>query len=243
MGSVDLSSDRWVVLSRVAHGDGAWIVRVFSRELGVVAVWAPVGKARQRKVGAYHPCSLLEAHGIRRKGSEGLFRFAEVRRAMPLDVLVTDVRRSAVAFFLSEVMWRTFPEEHAHPEVADLLWNAAADLAQTQSPQHVHLHFLASLIDHLGLAPEAQPPGPALGLNLATGEWTPVPLADIDQWPPETAAAFAALVAMAREGGPAPLIGSAIRRQLVAGMVRYIQHHLSGPKTIKSLDVLEAVFA
>jgi hypothetical protein len=30
---------------------------------------------------------------------------------------------------------------------------------------------------------------------------------------------------------------------LIAGMVRYIQHHLSGPKTIKSLDVLEAVFA
>lgn len=243
MASVDLSADRWVVLGSVPHGDSAWIVRAFSRELGLIAVWTPVGKARKRKVAAYHPLSLLEVHGVKRKGSEGLYRFAEARRAAPMDALLADVRRSAVAFFLAEMMWRTFPEEHPHPEVADLLWNAASDLCQTASPHHTHLHFLAGLIDLLGLAPEAQPAGPALGFSLITGEWIPVTLPDDDHWPAPTAAAFAALLAASRTATAPPPIASPIRRQLIAGMVRYIQHHLSGPKTIKSLEVLEAVFA
>lgn len=243
MASVDLSADRWVVLGSVAHGDSAWIVRAFSRELGLIAVWTPVGKARKRKVAAYHPLSLLEVHGVRRKGSEGLYRFAEARRSEPMDALLADVRRSAVAFFLAEMVWRTFPEEHPHPDVADLLWETAAALCQTDSPHRIHLHFLAGLIDLMGLAPEAQPAGPSLGFNLAKGEWLPVTLPDEDHWPAQTAAAFAALLESSRASTTSPPIAGPIRRQLIAGMVRYIQHHLSGPKTIKSLDVLEAVFA
>jgi hypothetical protein len=39
------------------------------------------------------------------------------------------------------------------------------------------------------------------------------------------------------------VLNSEERRKLVLGQVRYLQHHLSGPRTIKSYEVLESVFS
>ncbi|MGB1075530.1 MAG: DNA repair protein RecO [Flavobacteriales bacterium] len=243
MASVDLPADRWVVLSSVAHGDSAWIVRALSRELGVIAVWTPVGKVKKRKVAMFHPMALLEVNGIHRKGSEGLYRFKEARRAVQMDALLTDVRRSAVAFFLAELVWRTLPEEHPHSEVADLLWSAATSLSTTDAPQHVHLRFLIGLVIQLGLAPEAPPSEHVPGFNLMTGEWEGVHLHSEDLWDAGTASAFWSCLSSAKSGVDHPKLPGEMRRRLVPGMVRYIQHHLSGLKTIKSLQVLEEVFA
>ena len=85
MASINLDEDRLIVLSSTVYGDDSSIVRVFSRALGVVPIWVKMGKTRRsRGEGAkWHPLALLDARGLNRKGSEGLFR---VRTADRLDL-------------------------------------------------------------------------------------------------------------------------------------------------------------
>lgn len=240
MATVDLAADRWIILGSVPHGDGAMIVRAFSETLGSVGVWVPTGKRKPRFL---HPLALVEAHGVGRRGAEGLLRYKELTRAVPMEAVVTEARRSAVAFFLAEVMWRTFPEEHAQADIFEFLWQTAENLSVTAEPHRVHLDFLIGAVQILGLSPDHFPSQAGCGFNLATGEWEETPMENDDHWGPVTAAAFVHCL-RARDGQePAQPIAGAVRRKLVAGLVRYIQHHLSGPRTIKSLEVLEALFA
>ena len=111
MGSISIDQDRVIVLSSKAHGDQTRVIRVLSRELGVVPLWVRLGTGKKRQAGLWHPGALLEVTGLKRKGSEGLFRFHEVNRVVMFEKLISEVRRSSVAFFLSEVVLKTLPEE------------------------------------------------------------------------------------------------------------------------------------
>ena len=232
-----------VVLGITPYGDNSQIVRVFSRTLGVVALWVRTGKGKHRKQAMWHPCALLDVSGVQRKGPEGLIRYKEVRPAVVFDRLTTDALRSSVAFFLAEVMIKTFPEESPHPEVVDLLWQTILKLDQIPKTGWVHVAFLGRLIDILGFSPAEKANDIAQGLSLQTGDWEWVVLEDEDHLGPLLAAVFTALA----NGKDAEVICAELeakqRRQLVLGQVRYLQHHLSGPKEIKSYEVLESLFA
>lgn len=239
MASINLDEDRLIVLSSTVHGDDSSIVRVFSRALGVVPIWVKMGKTRRaRGEGAkWHPLALLDARGLHRKGSEGLFRVRTADRAHRLNALTTDVRRSAVAFFLAEFLWKTFPEEAAHPEVVDWTWRWVVELDATPHPANVHVRYLAGLTALLGLAPASAPPSAAHGLDLTTGEYMPVDTPDETHMSPLGTQAFYTL----SQGGEFPVNGG-MRRELVLGLVHYIQLQLSGVRTLKSYEVLEAIF-
>jgi DNA repair protein RecO (recombination protein O) len=242
MGSISIDQDRVIVLSMTAHSDNTRVIRVMSRELGVVPLWVRLGSGKKRQAGLWHPGALLEVSGLKRKGSEGLFRFNEAHRAVMFEKLISDVRRSSVAFFLSEVVLKTFPEESAHPEVFELLWNTLTQLESIPQTGWVHVHFLGQLITLLGLAPTPET-RVGRGLDLQTGEWMDGVFEDDDHLGPDLAVWFAHWTMPQAALNVSPKLSISERRRLVLGQVRYLQHHLSGPKTIQSYDVLESIFS
>jgi len=239
MASIALDQDRFIVLSSTTHGDDSSIVRVFSRALGVIPIWVKMGKARRSRGEAakWHALALLDAGGLQRKGSEGLFRVRTVDRAARLDAITTDVRRASVAFFLAEFLWKTFPEEAAHPEVVDWTWKWVEVLNETDRPASVHVRYLAGLTSLLGLSPESPPPTDRHAFKLETGEYELHLEGSAGQLSPGATRTFFGLV----QGQDVQVTGSE-RRELVLGLVRYIQIHLSGEREIKSYEVLEAIF-
>ncbi|MDG2209964.1 MAG: DNA repair protein RecO C-terminal domain-containing protein [Flavobacteriales bacterium] len=243
MSSVRIDLDRAIVLGITPHGDNSRIVKVLSRSLGVVALWVPLGSGKKRQLGMWHPGALLEISGLQRKGSEGLLRFKEARRAYLYEQLVTDVKRSSVAFFLSEVVMKTFPDESAHPELLDLLWETLQNLDTVAQTGWVHVRFLGQLISHLGLAPTGHLRNERDGLDLQTGEWQQGVLEDEDHFGPKLARVFVFWTLDSSSLEDPFVLNSEERRKLVLGQVRYLQHHLSGPRTIKSYEVLESVFS
>jgi len=233
MASVRLDADRWVVLDVVPYSDTGHVAKVLSRELGVVAVWV-----RGKGVKAvWHPLAVLEASGVSRKGSEGLFRYSEVRRVRVPERLTTEAARAAVAFFVAEVLVRVLPDQSAQPEVFDAAVDLAVRLDTDARIGTPHADFLGHVIALLGLAP-LPPPGPRAGLDLATGEWVERPGGDEGFLAPEAAQAFYARTCR-RDCGPLP---QALRKDVVLGQLRYLQLHLSGPRRLRSYEVLEAVF-
>lgn len=233
MASVRLDADRWVVLDVVPYSDSGHVAKVLSRALGVVAVWV-----RGKGVKAvWHPLAVLEAAAVSRKGSEGLFRYGEVRRVRVPERMTTEAARAAVAFFVAEVLVRILPEQSPHPDVFDAAVDLAVRLDTAERIGTPHADFLGTAIALLGLAP-SPPPDPRMGLDLASGEWAERASGDDGFLAPEAARAF-----YARTAGPVddPLPLS-VRKVVVMAQLRYLQLHLSGPRRLRSYEVLEAVF-
>jgi hypothetical protein len=234
MASVRLEADRWLVLDVVPYSDSGHVAKVLSRTLGVVAVWVR-GKGVKS---VWHPLSVLEVTGVSRKGSEGLFRYGEVRRVRIPERMTTEAARAAVAFFVAEVLMRILPEQTPHPELHDAAVELAVRLDVDERIGTPHVDFLGTAIGLLGLAPP-EPPHPHAGFNLATGEWEERQGGDDGFLAPEVAHAFAERVFTAE---PKPL-PNALRKPVVLAQLRYLQLHLSGPRTVRSYEVLEAVFS
>ena len=242
MASVRRDSEQGVVLGPVAFGEDSRVVRVLTLGLGVVAVWVPGGGGRKgRNVGLWQPLNLLEFNDLNRRGAEGLFRFKEVRRPHLHVRIPSEVPRSAVAFFLAELVAKTLPEDTPHPEIAQALWQTALALDSEPHIAWLHVVFLAQMVQLLGLAP-SEPPSPRHGLSWRTGEWVWEPLRDEDHLEPALAHPWAALCA---RGDLSALAGCQAkdRKALLVGPLRYLRHQMGAPTALKSLAVLEEVFS
>jgi hypothetical protein len=152
-----------------------------------------------------------------------------------------------VAFFVAEVLMKTFPEGSPHPEVVDLAWEFALRLDAEDLATNQHAHFLGDLIRVLGIQPPPQPTeeseGGPLGLDLVHGHWVARPGDDADHLDADAALKFVALSEPNSPGDPeAELATGEVRKRVLLGQVRYLQNHLSGPRDILSYEVLETVF-
>ena len=137
---------------------------------------------------------------------------------------------------------KTLPEESAHPEVFDLFWHTLERLETIPQTGWMHVQFLGQLIALLGLAPTPEPLE-LKGLDLQTGEWIDGVYEDDDHLGPQLAALFVHWTTPEASMDSPQKLSPTQRRHLVLGQVRYLQHHLSGPKTIQSYDVLESIFS
>jgi hypothetical protein len=238
--SLSIDREPCIVLSVVPYNDGRRVVRVIGRSLGTVALWVNEGRGKNRQVGKWHPGALLELHGVSRKGESGLVRFKEARRTFIPVAMFQDVRRSAVAFFLCELVAKLFPEETAHPEVYDLFQGAMERIEKEGQVGWVHAEFMGRLIELLGIAPAPPVHASEDVLDLQTGEWKHAMGTAEDHLPPPLSHWFTALI---RGERPAEGATFSHRKDLIQGQLRYLNNQMGGLREIKSYEVLEQVFA
>ena len=237
--SLSLDREPCIVLSVVPYNDGRRVVRVLGETLGTIALWVTEGRGKSRQVGKWHPGAMLELRGVSRKGSEGLVRFKEARRThIPVEMF-QDVRRSAVAFFLCELVAKLFPEEIAHPEVYALFQTALKQVEQVEQVGWIHAEFMGQLIALMGLAPAPPLSAGADVLDLQSGEWKHAMGTAEDHLPPPLSHWFMELTG---EAGRHFTASFSERKELIKGQLRYLGHQLGGLREIKSYEVLEQVF-
>ena len=236
-----LSLDRepCIVLSVVPYNDGRRVVRVLGETLGAVALWVTEGRGKNRQGGKWHPGAMLELRGLSRKGSEGLVRFKEARRTHIPVAMFHDARRSAVAFFLCELVGKLFPEETAHPEVYTLFQTALMRVEEEEQVGWIHAEFMGQLIALMGLAPARPTSAGADVLDLQSGEWKHAMGTAEDHLPPPLSQWF---VDLTGETGRHFTASFSDRKELIKGQIRYLGHQLGGLREIKSSKVLEQVF-
>lgn len=236
--SLSLDREPCIVLSVLPYNDGRRVVRVLGETLGMVALWVTEGRGKNRQVGKWHPGAMLELRGVSRKGSEGLVRFKEARRTHIPIALFQDVRRSAVAFFLCELVAKIFPEEIAHPEVYSLFQEALTRVEDEDQVGWIHAEFMGQLIAMMGLTPANSSMTGADVLDLQSGEWKHAMGTAEDHLPPPLSHWFMALT-----GGNRRFTATfSERKELIKGQLRYLGHQLGGIREIKSYEVLEQVF-
>lgn len=234
-----------IALTTVRHKDGVSILRVFSREHGVVGCLVREGvKGARRARNLFAPLALLDLVGMRTL-KEDLYRFDRADRVLAQNRTLAEVPRSAIAMFLAECVLRTFDSGSAHGEVFDVLWRAAQRTEQASAIGRIHLAFLVEAVSVCGLCPDAPTAAPS-GMerfNLATAEWESGPPLGEDYLSVAEAEPFLRIQGMDFDRLQSEVLSHDVRNQLVLQYVRYLQLHLSSPRTIKSWEVLSLVLA
>ena len=228
-----------LVLGGVPYGDRSRIVRLLTEEHGVVALW--VANARKDK-GLWHPMAALQVAELTQKKGQGLWQGRGVHRAMPQLGLRNSPERTAVAFFVAECLALVLHEEGPAEEAFHLALDACMLVESAEDVSMIPVHFMAHLVQTLGLLPPVAPPS-AKGFNVETGEYVwglgegkhvlDVPVI----------AAMVAIPGTKFDDLRAMNLTRVQRKELALGAFRYMRSQLGLHRELKSYEVLEALFA
>lgn len=107
-------------------------------------------KSTKSKIALYQPLTLLDLVVYHRENAN-LNRIKEAKCFYPYQHLQSDVRKSAVAMFINEIINRTIKEESHAGELCEFLFHSMVMLDQpTIQTENFHLIFLLKLSRYLG---------------------------------------------------------------------------------------------
>ncbi|MFY9117032.1 MAG: DNA repair protein RecO [Bacteroidales bacterium] len=174
----------------------------------------------------FHPLSLLDAQAyVSQKHT--LHRLKEYKKALPLFSLCSDVRKSSMALFMAELVYRTVKESEENRELYRFLKESIVQLDSAKdSFADRHLYFTVALCKYLGYA---------ITPDHTAGSGTEV----FDR---EEAQLLQKIVSCPPDAyRPLPYTGSQ-RHSFLKSMMKYYEYHMGKLPQIRSLDILHQVF-
>jgi DNA repair protein RecO (recombination protein O) len=237
---------RGIVLHSIKYGDTSLITHIYTDLHGrqVYLLKGIRGAAARHRSSLIQPLFLLniEAYGGRQRGA---MRYAkELQANTPLHSLPSDVRKSAIALFVGEVLYSLIREEEQNAALFDFLYRHILLLdSLQQGVANFHLYFLVQLAQHLGFWPgNTYDAGLRPYFDAESGLFAPsTPLAGAYMDKP-TAALMAALLAATPDNLHHIRATREQRNLLLRMVLDYYCAHLGMANPIRSLAVLEEVF-
>lgn len=147
---------RGIVLHTLKYGDTSMVAYLLTdvggrRSYMVQGVRSRSG--RGSKLALFQPMFPVEFEGLESPRQQ-MDRFKEVRAGFVLQSLPFDVRKSTMALFMAEVLYRLVRESEPNRPLFDFVWGSAEALdAMDEGVPNFHLWFLANLSRLLGFRP------------------------------------------------------------------------------------------
>lgn len=141
-----------VVFRFTKYGETSIIVSIFTDVFGLQSyiVNGVRGKSSKNKIALYQPLTLLEMVVYHREHAN-INRIKEIKCLHPYQTLLTDVRKSSIAMFLTEVLNKAVKDESHARELCDFLIHSLITLdTQPEKSENFHLIFLLKLSRFLG---------------------------------------------------------------------------------------------
>lgn len=166
---------RAIVLSAIKYAEADLIVSCYTEDHGLKSyLLRGVRKSRKGKLRSsyFQPLTLLEITAVHRdKGS--LERISEVRLSETYHTIHTDLKKSSIAMFLSEVLKDAIKEEEANPAKFQFLIKSLLWLDNHDRVANFHILFMLRLSGYLGFFPDTD--GPGDWFNLEEGYFSQSP--------------------------------------------------------------------
>ena len=230
-----------IVISSLKYQEKSLIVKCLTQSDGLKSYFVPNAfsvKKSQQKIAYFQPLSLLQIEAEHRnKGT--LERFREIRLSYAYQTISTNIVKSAIAIFLSEIIHHSIHEEEKNENLFDFLESALLWLDAHDDMANFHLILMLEMTKFLGFYPDIR----EIELNFfdtMEGIFTPFQgttcLSDHETF------LFKKLIDLKFDSNQKVFSGTE-RQILLKILLHYYEIHLDGFKKPKSLDVLKAVFA
>jgi len=147
-----LHKTRGIVFRFTKYGESSIIVNIFTEMFGLQSYIVNGVRSRTMKsrIALYQPLTLLDLIVYHRENAN-INRIKEVKCLYPYQSIHADIRKSAVALFINEIVNKTVKEESHANEMCDFMIKSFVTLDQLESQiENFHLRFLLKLSRLLG---------------------------------------------------------------------------------------------
>jgi len=235
---------RGIVLNTVKYGDSSMVAQLLT-DVGGRRSYMVQGIRSSRghgsKAALFQPMFAVEFEGLESSRMD-MHRFKEVRSGIVLRNMPFDVRKSTVALFMAEVLYRLVRESEPNERLFEFVWGSveALDLLD-EGVANFHLWFLANLSRFLGFSPgNAYERGDVFDMH--EGLFTTVPSVRSAVMDAENAEIFRDLLECdVRYLGEIGLNRNR-RVDFLDAMLSYYGYHLDAIHSVRSIKILREVF-
>ena len=230
-----------IVISSLKYQEKSLIVKCFTLSDGLKSYFvrdAFSSRKANQKIAYFQPLSILEIEAIH-KNKGTLENFKEIKIASPFQSIHSDIYKSTIVMFVSEILHHSIHEEEKNEALFTFLETALHWLDTHEDIADFHLILLLEMTRFLGFYPDiANIDFPFF--EMTEGVFTPFHA--ISSLTEHESNLFKKLINLKFENSQKTF--HIIERQIVLKiLVDYYSFHLDGFKRPKSLEVLKEVFS
>ena len=235
-----LFKTKGIVFQRIKYSETSIIVKIYTEIFGLQTYIVKGARSRKSKIKSnlFQNLSLLDLVVSKKEKSKINF-LTEVRQTYQFTTIPFDIRKSSIAIFLNEILYKTIREEEPNQNLFDFLFNSIQLLDhQEKDFANFHLLFLIKLTKHLGFFPHQKQ---FKYFDLTEGIF--VKEIPIHQYflNTELSLILNNLLNISFEKINEIKISKIQRLQLLEKIIDYYKIHIENFKEIKSLAVLQTV--
>jgi DNA repair protein RecO (recombination protein O) len=230
-----------IVLSTLKFQEKSLIVKCFTLSEGLKSYFvrdAFSAKKNNQKIAYFQPLSLLEIESIH-KNKGTLEHFKEIKIAVPFQTIHSNLAKSTMVMFLSEILHHSIHEEEKNESLFTFLETALQWLDNHNEIANFHLILMLQTSKFLGFYPDVT----HLELKhfeMIEGVFSPLhAITSLSEYETNL---FRKLINLRFDN--AQKIFSVTERQILLKiLIDYYSFHLDGFKRPKSLEVLREIFS
>ena len=239
-----LNKTRGIVLHHIKYSETSVIVTIYTERFGRQSYIINGVRSKKAKIKAniLQPLFLLDME-VYHKPKNEIQRVKEVQNAFVFNSLPFDIRKSSLAIFISEILYKTIQEQEPNPDLFEYLYNSIQVLElKVEGISNFHLYFLIHLSKYLGFFPNNNFSESNCFFDLKAGSFVlikPMHLFCLDS---EQSKILSQLIAFSENQHENLKISKKNRAVLLEKILDYYSLHNEGVSGIKSLSVLKEVF-
>ncbi len=238
-----LQKTKGIALKTTNYSESSIVAQIFTENLGLQSYL--INGARKPKakihINMLQPLHLLDMVVYVKEGSN-LQRIKDAHPAPALVQIPLDIKKSAVALFLNEVLYKVLKHQHPDPQLFHFVFQSILWLDQTNlSIQNFHLCFLMKLSRFLGYLPSTTSQSKPF-FDLMEGRFTDsLPAHSYVLQEPHTSL-FHNILSSSYENSADIAIKHNDRIYILQQIINFYRLHTENFGIVNSLEVLEEIF-
>ena len=238
-----LHQTRGIALHSTKFSETSSVVKIYTELFGLQSYMVKGIRKQKAKIkpGLFQPLTLLDLV-VYHKEKSSLQNLKEANYLHTYNALPFDIRKSSLAFFINELVYKTIHEEEPHPELFAFLYETCLELdAAEENLSLFHLRFAIHLTRYLGCMPQTNYNAQTRFLNLREGFFQSAAPDHTDFLDPEMSRIFF-MILDTPEGSVVSLqVPAGKRDQLLEMILLYYRLHVPGFREMQSHLVLHTV--
>lgn len=234
-----------IVIHSLKYSESSLIVKIYTSLFGLQSYLIRGVRSQKSKIkpALFQPLRLLEIVAYH-NDRLSLQSVKEVRLAQPFHSIPEDIRKSAIALFMNELLYRTIREEEKNQELFRYVWESAMLLDHTnEKVSDFPLLFMLGLAVHLGISPSQNYTQNTPYFNLQEGVFQHL-IPNHPHYLDETGSKLlASLLNISMSDHAMTVMNAREREAMLEALILYFRLHLPGFTGIKSHQVLHAVLS
>lgn len=233
-------SDKAIVLQAIKYGDKKNIVKLYTKNHGLITVSSISGNSPSSKVksSSVLALNLLDVELITKQNKE-VHQLTEASCYYVTTSVTSSILKLSVAQFLNEILIKCIKEQHANSQLYDFIEGCLKFLNESEDAfMNLHVHFLIEFTKYMGIEPTNNFSQINPFFDLREGKCSAMSLSfplGLDKNDSALLSAALATNCLTEK------LSNYQRQRLLEILIAYYQLHIPGFTGIKSLEVLKEV--